>query len=98
MMVSLILVQGCFHSVKPTSRLKVACVGDNFTMGIDQKILENEVIPIIKKVAHKFDAKMIDVHADLSNHPELFYYKVHPTIEGSRVIAESIYKGFKSWW
>ncbi|MCL1847675.1 MAG: GDSL-type esterase/lipase family protein [Coriobacteriia bacterium] len=55
-------------------------------------ILEDELIPLILRVAARTNVETIDVHSGLVNRPELFNKDgLHPTADGARVIAETVY-------
>lgn len=60
--------------------------------GINDSIIVNDIIPLIKRVAQKNKIKIIDLHEATSNMPENFPDKVHPNENGAAVIAETVYK------
>ena len=62
------------------------------TMGLNDTILENEVIPLIKQTANDLGLPLIDVHTPLVNHPEDFRDGVHPNSQGAEIIATQIFK------
>ena len=53
--------------------------------------LENEVIPLIKKVAERKNVPVIDLYESLSGKPKLFPDTVHPNAEGATLVAEAVY-------
>ena len=59
---------------------------------INDSTIVNGVIPEIRKVAKRHHLTLIDLHAPLENHPEYLSDKIHPTKEGSAVIAAEIYQ------
>lgn len=60
--------------------------------GISDARIVNELIPKIKEVATQTNVSLIDLHTLLSNKPELFIDKIHPTAEGAKIMAEHIYQ------
>lgn len=60
--------------------------------GINDKIIREEIIPIIKQVAQKEKAHIIDLHAALSPYPQDFPDCVHPNEHGAMLIAQEIYR------
>lgn len=58
--------------------------------GINDETVKGEVIPLIKKVAEKTGAKIIDLYEPLTGKPELVPDKVHPNAEGAEVIAKTV--------
>ena len=59
---------------------------------INDSTIVHGVIPEIQKVAGRHHLTLIDLHTPLENHPEMLSDKIHPTKEGSAVIAAEIYK------
>lgn len=53
-------------------------------------VLENEVLPIIERVAKKTGVETIDVFTALSNRENLFPDGLHPNAEGAGIIAETV--------
>ena len=58
--------------------------------GINEKTIQNSVIPALKKIAEEEHLNTIDLHTALSNHPELFFDTIHPNEDGMRLIAKTI--------
>jgi lysophospholipase L1-like esterase len=55
--------------------------------------LVDEIIPRIEQIANEKGLTVIDVYAELEGHPECFWDDgVHPTIEGGKVIANTVYE------
>lgn len=54
-----------------------------------------EIIPTIKKVALASDVTIIDLHSPFVNKRNLTFDDVHPTPEGTTVIANEVYKAIK---
>ena len=59
---------------------------------INDSTIVHGVIPEIRKVARRHHLTLIDLHTPLKDHPEYLSDKIHPTKEGSAVIATEIYK------
>ncbi len=62
----------------------------NNSLGPIDTNLEQGVIPRIEQVANELGLPLIDVHAALLNHPEYFLDGVHPTIQGTKIIASEV--------
>jgi lysophospholipase L1-like esterase len=63
----------------------------NNTMSVSEQLLEQNVIPNIREVSSQMGTGLIDVHTPLVGHPELFLDGVHPSSDGAKVIANTIY-------
>ena len=65
----------------------------NDSLGPNSTILTQQVIPRIRQVASELNLPIIDLYSPLTNHPEYFSDDgVHPTVEGSRIIATTIFE------
>jgi lysophospholipase L1-like esterase len=64
---------------------------DEVAFKISNVIIENEIIPIIKNVAEKMNAPIIDVFSATKDHPEYFPDGVHPNAVGNKAIAEIVF-------
>lgn len=60
--------------------------------GCNPFIVENNVAPVIRRVAEACAVELIDLYALTSCHREWFPDKLHPNKEGNRAIAEEIAK------
>ncbi len=58
--------------------------------GINDSIINVDVIPMVKSVAKQRKLKVIDLNAVLQNHAELFPDKIHPNAEGASLMAKKI--------
>ena len=58
--------------------------------GITDKVMKEEVIPLIDEVAKQADVKIIDLYSALSDKKEMFPDTVHPNAAGAKVMAETI--------
>ncbi len=76
---------------KPTVWLVKPIPIYNNTVSLSNEILEQKVIPNIEQVAAQTGCQLIDAHTPLLNHPEYYIDGVHPTADGARVIADTIY-------
>lgn len=63
---------------------------------INDSIIVNGIIPVIDKVAHKYDLQTIDLHTATSGMQQHFPDKVHPNPVGAAVIAETTYQALTS--
>ena len=59
---------------------------------INDSIISNEIIPMIKNVAQKNNLKVIDLYTATSNMPENFPDLIHPNENGAEAIAKEVYK------
>ncbi|MBN1515671.1 hypothetical protein JXA32_03780 [Candidatus Sumerlaeota bacterium] len=58
--------------------------------GITDKVIKEEVMPLIDEAAVKTNVKVIDLHEALSGQQEMFPDAVHPNPAGAKMIAETI--------
>ena len=58
--------------------------------GPNNKILEEDVIPIIKKIGNQKNVEIIDLYKITKNHPEWFKDMIHPNKEANVNIAKEI--------
>ena len=56
---------------------------------IRSEVLENEVLPICRRVAEEKGVPIIDIHSAFAGRKELFVDGCHPNARGARVIAEA---------
>ncbi len=66
--------------------------GDSWDTKHNDTILVKNTIPIIKKVAKKTKATLIDFHTPFANSIQLFPDLLHPNPEGAHSIAELIFE------
>ncbi|MEI9943412.1 MAG: GDSL-type esterase/lipase family protein [Chitinophagaceae bacterium] len=66
----------------------VPAYGINFN--INDSIVNNEIVKLVKIVAKKGHVKIINLNKPLSNHPEWFPDKIHPTADGAGEIAKVV--------
>ena len=52
------------------------------------EVLENELLPICRRVAEEKGVPIIDTHSDLAGRKELFMDGCHPNAKGANLIAE----------
>jgi acyl-CoA thioesterase-1 len=58
--------------------------------GIRDQVIHEEIIPLLDEAAKAKDAPVIDLYKALSDHATLFPDKVHPNVEGAKLMAETI--------
>ena len=63
--------------------------------GIRNSVIEEEVIPKIKKVAKKNGWKVINLHKATANMPEHFPDAIHPDRHAAGIMAKKVYKAIK---
>jgi len=64
--------------------------------GIRASILNNGVIPAIKKVARQENVEVIDLHTALKGKPEMFPDSIHPNSQGTQLMAEMVANRLKN--
>lgn len=67
--------------------IPVPVTADNY--GINQKTLI-EMRPMLEEIAFETNAEIIDLHAPLAGHTDLFPDGVHPNTEGLQIMAETV--------
>jgi lysophospholipase L1-like esterase len=70
--------------------MPVPAYGINFN--INDSIVNNQVVSLVKKVAKNSKVILADFRKYLSNHPEWFPDKIHPTKEGAEEMAKVLSK------
>lgn len=63
--------------------------------GITGKVIREEMIPIIEKVAREEEVFLIDLYTPLIGKDEFFPDGIHPNAEGAKLIAELVYQAIK---
>ena len=56
------------------------------------EILQEQLVPIITRVAEETGAKLIDLYTVTEGHPEWYKDGLHPTAAGNEAIAQAIYE------
>ncbi len=60
--------------------------------GLSTEFFKQNIIPKIQEAANQTNLPTINVYVALTNHPECFPDGVHPNTEGSKLIAQEVYK------
>lgn len=68
----------------------------NNDLNLSVECYEQNIAPRIEQVANEADVPVIDVFSTLINHPDYFYDGIHPDIDGTNIIASSIYNAIFS--
>lgn len=71
-------------------------VTNNNQLSINDKIIQNEIIKIIKEIAEEENIKIVDLYKKMEKSPELIPDKIHPNRDGNQVIAEELYKAINN--
>ena len=58
--------------------------------GISDKVITEEIMPLIDEIADKTDIPIIDLYSALSDKAEMFPDLIHPNAEGAKLMAEAI--------
>ena len=64
--------------------------------GITDKVMKEEVMPLIDKVADQAEVRIIDLYAALSNKKDMFPDRVHPNAAGAKVMVKTISEALAS--
>ncbi len=59
--------------------------------GINNPIVHDEIIPLIKQTAAELKLPIIDLYAALDGHAEFFPDNVHPNDDGATLIAKAVF-------
>ncbi|MDB5211684.1 MAG: hypothetical protein JWQ30_2511 [Sediminibacterium sp.] len=62
------------------------------TTGIWDPVIVNKIIPLLKEVAYEEKREVFNVHSLLVDKPALMPDKIHPELEGTTIIAKSLYE------
>lgn len=69
--------------------LPIPAYSNNF--GLDNRVISEEMIPLIKIVAAQKNVRLIDLNTPLQNHPDWYQSDgIHPNATGARRIAEVV--------
>lgn len=60
---------------------------------IDDKVIQNEIIPVIKQISEERNLQVIDSYSATTDKSSYFNDGIHPNLEGARFMAEIFYKG-----
>ena len=61
-------------------------------IGIDAKVVREEIIPLIKKIAQRNHLELIDLYTPFIDKAKLFPDNVHPNAEGAGEMAKVVYQ------
>lgn len=64
--------------------------------GITERIVTEEIVPAVKKVARKTDVKTIDLFTPFLGKADLTYDGIHPNDAGAALLAKEVYEALKS--
>ncbi len=64
--------------------------------GITDKVMKEEVMPLIDEVAKQAEVKIIDLYVALSDKKAMFPDSVHPNAEGAKVMVTTIREAIES--
>jgi lysophospholipase L1-like esterase len=83
-----------FRQANPTAKIYVCLPPPAFPgrWGIGDVTIRDEVIPLVRDVAAKTAAEVIDFNAALAGRAELFPDTVHPNEEGAKLIAAAVHR------
>lgn len=60
--------------------------------GLRSNVLEEEVIPLLKKISEEKDVPLIDVHGAFEGKKELFADGCHPNAKGAKLLAQTVFE------
>jgi len=83
-----------FRRANPSAQIYVCCPPPCFPgrWGIDDNTIHFEVIPLIRKVAKRSHAKVIDLYTPFAGKSDYFLDTVHPNAAGAKMMAEIVYQ------
>ncbi len=84
------ILQGLSSKPKVYLCLPVPAVKLNY--GINDSVITNGIIPVIRSVAKKRKLPVIDLYSVLKPHPDYFPDGIHPNEEGTALIAGELYR------
>jgi acyl-CoA thioesterase-1 len=58
--------------------------------GINNPVVQNEIVPLIDQIAQQRDVRIIDLYTALSGRSDLFPDGIHPNAEGAEIMARTI--------
>lgn len=59
--------------------------------GVDNRVIEKEILPIVMRVAGIGTLPVIDIYSATQDHPEYFVDGVHPNLDGAHAIADTVF-------
>ena len=62
------------------------------TTGIWDPVIVNRIIPLLKDVAYTDNRELVNMHSLLIDKPALMPDKIHPELEGTTIVAKSLYE------
>jgi lysophospholipase L1-like esterase len=82
-----------FRQVNPRAQIYICFPPPCFPgrWGINDKTIHEEIIPLIRKVAHQTHSKIIDFYSVFSGKKEFFPDTVHPNEAGAKIMATTVY-------
>lgn len=60
--------------------------------GISKEVVDNEVLPAVKKIARKTKVKTIDLYNPFTGRADLTYDGIHPNDAGAALLANEVYE------
>jgi acyl-CoA thioesterase I len=63
--------------------------------GINNPVVHDEIIPLIKQTATELKLRLIDLYTALDNHPDFFPDRVHPNDDGAILIAKTVFEAVR---
>jgi hypothetical protein len=80
-------------STHPMVYLALPPTAHSTAFGVNEGVLETEIIPTIRQVAQQKGMPMIDVHTPTAAHPEYFGDGINPNDMGYQVVAQIMHDG-----
>lgn len=84
-----------FKAKNPNLKLYICypmAIYSNDVNGYDDRVVVNEVIPLIDEVAAATGATVIDLHTPLADRSDCSDDRLHPNAKGTNILARTIYK------
>ena len=83
-----------FDTINPRPKIYLATLVPVFKKGLEisATVVENEINPLIQKIAKDNKLKLIDLYSPLLDKGDLFPDHIHPNAEGAGKMAKVVYK------
>uniref|UniRef100_UPI003B593D7E GDSL-type esterase/lipase family protein n=1 Tax=Shewanella gaetbuli TaxID=220752 RepID=UPI003B593D7E len=64
---------------------------------INNHVIEQQVHPIVEKIAARLSIEIIDLHSQFINQPSLFSDGIHPNYEGGTILVNYLYSSITQY-
>ena len=83
-----------FQQLSSKPKIYVCLSPPAFSENFDVKpeTIRNEIMPLVSEIAKETNVELIDFYKPMAGRDSLFIDGVHPTAEGTTVLADEVYK------